>query len=313
MEKTAVIYVSQPEKFIGRAIVRVLEREGYKFIVGRSGGEPDLTDRTAVSEFFRMHRPEYVFLCAGKTAGIEGNINYPADLMLNNLQVQCNVMEAAHGHGVRKLVYLASSCCYPRDCSQPMKEEYLLSGKLEPTNESYAIAKISGIKLCEAFRKQFGTLFVAAIPANCFGPGDSFDPANSHVIAALIQKMHLSKQNGEKDVDIWGTGSPVRDFIYVDDLAGACIFIMKSMDIASTVNIGSGSPVSIRELAELIKNTVGFQGNLRFDTEKPDGMPEKVLDTSIMDSMGYRNKTDFVKALGKTYEWFLENIAIRGG
>lgn len=306
MEKHARIYVAGGQTLIGAAILHELERQGYVNIVGRLGGEPELTDAAQVDTFFARTAPNYVFLAAGKSGGIQANQKYPAELMLDNLLVECHVIHSAYRYGAKKLLYLASSCSYPKHCPQPMREDTLLTGSLEPTNEAYAVAKIAGIKLCQAYRQQYGVNFIAGIPANAFGPGDDFDLENSHVLAALIRKMHEAQELGLGSVDIWGTGSPEREFIFTDDLAGACIFIMREYNSSEPINIGSGSDLSIKELAELIKEVVGYSGKLHFDTSKPDGMPSKALDSSKLTEMGWRPRTHFRSALSATYDWFLD-------
>ena len=306
MEKRAKIYVAGGQTLIGAALLRQLEQRGYINILGRPGEEPDLTDAAQVDAFFARTAPEYVFLVAGRSGGIGANQKYPAELMLDNLLVECHLIHSAYRYGVKKLLYLASSCSYPKHCQQPMQVESLLTGPLEPTNEAYAVAKIAGIKLCQAYSQQYGANFISGIPAAAFGPGDDFSLEGSHVIAALIRKMHEAKTLGASSVEIWGTGTPRREFIFADDLADACIFIMREYDNPKPINIGGGSDVSIGELAELIKEVVGYKGQLRFDTSKPDGMPLKVLDSSQLSSIGWRLKTPFRSALSETYNWFLQ-------
>ena len=306
MERNSRVYVAGGETLIGAAILRQLERQGYRNIVGRPGEEPDLTDGRAVDDFFSRQLPEYVFMAAGKSGGIEANRKYPAELMLDNLLVGCNVIHNAHRYGVKKLLYLASSCSYPKHCPQPMRVESLFTGPLEPTNEAYAVAKIAGIKLCQAYRQEYGANFIVGIPANAFGPGDDFSPDNSHVIAALIRKMHEAKVASSASVEIWGTGTPRREFIFADDLADACLFVMQGYDGAEPINLGVGTDLSIAELAELVKETVGYVGGLRFDTSRPDGMPVKVLDSSRLIAMGWRPATPFRKALAVTLRAFLQ-------
>jgi len=306
MEKHARIYVAGGQTPIGAAILRELERQGYMNIVGRPGEESELTDAAQVDTFFARTAPDYVFLAAGKSGGIEANQKYPAELMLDNLLVECHVIHSAYQYGVKKLLYLASSCSYPKHCPQPMREDALLTGSLEPTNEAYAVAKIAGIKLCQAYRQQYGANFISGIPANVFGPGDDFSLEDAHVIAALIRKMHEAKELGLESVDIWGTGTPRREFIFADDLADACIFIMSRYDDVEPINLGSGSELSIKELAELIKEVVGYSAKLHFDTSKLDGMPLKVLDSSKLTEMGWRPRTHFRSALSATCDWFLD-------
>jgi len=309
MRKHAIIYVAGGQTPIGAAILRQLKQQGYTNIVGKPGEEPDLTDATSVDEFFSRLLPEYVFMAAGKSGGILPNQRYPADLMLDNLLVECNVIRAAYQHRVKKLLYLASSCCYPRHCPQPMRVESLLTGSLEPTNEAYAVAKIAGIKLCQAYRQQYGANFIIGIPANAFGPGDDFSPEDSHVIAALIRKMHEAKLSDAPFVEVWGTGTPRREFIYADDLADACLFIMQKYDDTEPINLGGGTDTSIGELAQLVKEVVGYEGELRFDRSRPDGMPLKVLDSSSLMAMGWNQVTSFRDAVSATYNWFREIIA----
>jgi GDP-L-fucose synthase len=306
MEKHARIFVAGSSTSTGAAILRQLNQQGYAEIVGGPGGEPDLTDASQVEAFFARTAPEYVFLVAGKSGGIAANQKYPAEFMLDNLLVGCHVIHSAYRHGVRKLLYLASSCSYPKQCPQPMREDALLTGPLEPTNQAYAIAKIAGINLCKAYNQQYGTRFISGIPANTFGPGDDFSLEDSHVVAALMRRMHEAKALGAESVEVWGTGAPCREFIYVDDLADACLFIMQKSDDLGPVNIGDGSSLTIRELAELIKEVVGFSGELRFNTSKPDGMPLKALDTSRLQGMGWQPKTSFYSGLLATYHWFLQ-------
>jgi GDP-L-fucose synthase len=284
-----------------------LEHRGYTRIVGKLGKEPDLTNPTQVDAFFTRASPEYVFLTAGKSGGIEANQKYPAELMLDNLLIECNVIHNAYCHGVKKLLYLASSCSYPKNCSQPLKEDSLLSGPLEPTNEAYAVAKIAGIKLCQAYCQQYGANFVCAIPATPFGPGDDFSPEDSHVIPALIRKMDEAKTCGAPSIGIWGTGSARREFIFAEDLADACLFLMNTYDDSQPINLGTGADLSIKELAEMIKDVVGYRGQLCFDPSKPDGMPVKVLDSSRLLNMGWQPKCNFKSSLKVTYDWFLEN------
>jgi GDP-L-fucose synthase len=275
--------------------------------VGKAEEEPRSSDPAQVEAFFARTNPAYVFLVAGDSGGIAANQKYPAQLMLDNLLTECIVIDNAHRYGVKKLLYLASSCVYPRHCPQPMAESWLLTGLLEPTNEAYALAKLAGIKLCQAYNRQYGTTFISAIPANIFGPGDDFSPEDSHVIAALIRRMHEAKNASWDAVDVWGTGSPQREFIFVDDLADACLFIMKQIgEKQNPINIGGGGVYSIKELAELIKRVIGYQGELRFDRTKPDGMPLKVLDSSTLEAMGWKPNTPFDTALVETYDWFLQ-------
>jgi GDP-L-fucose synthase len=306
MEKSAKIYVAGGDTFIGAPILHALEQQGYGNLVGRPGEEPDLADRAQVDAFFAQARPDYVFHTAGKIGGIGANQRYPAELMLDNLLVECHVIDSAYRHGARKLLYLANSCTYPRHCPQPMVVESLETGPTEPTSGAYSMAKLAGIRLCQAYRQQYGVNFISAIPANPFGPGDDFDVENAHVIGALIRKMHEAKNSGVTSVEIWGTGTPRRDFIYVDDLADACIFVMRGYDNPQPINLGGGLDISISQLAALIQEVVGYRGGLRYDTGKPDGAPLKLIDASQLHQMGWQPRTPFREALAATYHWFLK-------
>ncbi len=304
MQRESRLYVAGGETLIGSALLRELERHGYQNVVGRD--EPDLTDGKHVESFFTAIKPDYVFLAAGKSGGIGANQKYPAELMRDNLLIESHVIHSAQQHHVKKLLYLASSCSYPKHAPQPMQIESLLSGKLEPTNEAYAIAKIAGLELSQAYRQQYGVNFVGSIPANAFGMGDDFSLEDSHVIAALIHKMHEAKIKQTPQVEIWGTGAARREFIFADDLADACIFVMNHYDSAQPINLGSGDDVSIAQLAVMIKEVVGYSGELQFDASKPDGRPSKSLDSSVLFSLGWKPRTPFKEALQKTYKWFLE-------
>lgn len=306
MEKNSKIFIAGSETFIGKALFSELIRQGHTNVIGQTAGLIDLTNQLSVNAFFLEFNPEYVFLAAGKSGGIFANQKYPADLMINNLLVTCNVIQTAFHHKVKKLLYLASSCSYPRDCPQPMKVEQLLTGSLEPTNEAYSVAKISGIKLCQAYKQQYGADFIAGIPANVFGPGDDFSEENSHVIAGILRRMHEAKKSNSDTFKVWGTGKPRREFIYLDDLADACIYLMNRYDGLEPVNIGSGQDVSIAELTQIIKDVTGYNGDISFDTSKPDGMPIKVLDTGTLKDLGWKPMWSFEDALRKTYSWFLE-------
>ncbi len=290
---------------IGGAILEELERQGYTNTVGGCGEEPDLTDAVKVDAFFARAVPEYVFLAAGRSGGIHANQKYPADLIRDNLLVECHVIHSAYRYGVKKLFYLASSCSYPKNCPQPMRVESLMTGKLEPTNEAYAVAKIAGMVMCQAYRQQYGANFIIGMPADTFGPGDDFSLEDSHVIPALIRKMHEAKSLSADSVDLWGTGRPRRDFIFAPDLADASIFIMQNYDNPCPINLGSGTSLSIKEAALLIQQVVGYQGVLSFDASKPDGMPLKALDSTILTSMGWKPRTPLRSALAVTYDWFL--------
>jgi GDP-L-fucose synthase len=298
------IYVAGGDTLIGAALLRQLHRQGYTSVIDPSN-EPDLTDAASVDAFFARARPECVFVAAGKSGGIEANRTYPATLLLDNLLVESHLIDSAYRHVVKKLLYLASACCYPKHAPQPMRIESLLTGPLEPTNEAYAVAKIAGMKLCQAYRQQHDANFIVGIPANAFGPGDDFSLENSHVVAALMRKMHEASGRHMPSVEIWGSGTPRREFIYADDLADACVFVMNHYDAAEPINLGSGVDVSIAELAMQIKAVVGYSGDLRFDPSKPDGMPLKALDSSVLLSLGWKPATPFRAALAMTYEAFV--------
>lgn len=307
MEKNAKIYVAGATTLVGAAIRRRLERGGYENFVGEPGDEPDLTDVSQVDAFFNRASPDYVFVAAGKSGGIRANQKYQAEMMRDNLLVACNLIHSSYHHRIKKLLYLASSCAYPRHCPQPMRVDSLLTGPLEPTSEAYALAKLAGIKLCQAYRLQYGAKFICGISADAFGPGDDFSLEDSHVVSALIRRIHEAKVAGAGSVAIWGTGAPKRDFIFVDDLADACIVAMNKYDDFEPINLGAGNEVSIKELAKLVREVVGYDGEFEFDTTKPDGMPLKVLDARELRAMGWSPRTPLRSALGATYEWFLQN------
>jgi GDP-L-fucose synthase len=306
MQHHQSIFVAGGHTLLGSALVRELERLGFRNVLGKDA-ETDLTSAAAVDAFFAEVKPEYVIVAAGISGGIQANIKCPADLMLDNLLLATHVIPAAFHYKVRKLLYLASSCSYPRDCSQPMQVEYLLTGPLEPTNEAYAVAKIAGIKLCQAYRQQYRANFITGIPSDAFGPGDDFSVENSHVVAALIRRMHEAKLARANSVVVWGSGTPKREFSFVDDVASACIFAMQHYDAAEMINLGGGTPTSIKELAETIREVVGFQGNLNFDTRKPDGMPVKLLDSSKVLSLGWRPRISLCAGLAATYAWYVNH------
>jgi GDP-L-fucose synthase len=308
MEKQTKIYIAGHRGLVGSAIFRKLEFEGFSNIVTRTSRELDLRNQTAVAEFFRQEKPQYVFLAAAKVGGILANFTYSAEFMYDNLAIQQNVIHQSYLQGVKKLLFLGSSCIYPRLAPQPMKEEYLLSGELEPTNEAYAIAKIAGIKMCQAYNRQYGTRFISVMPTNLYGPDDNFDLQTSHVLPALIRKFHEAKLKKQPFVEIWGSGSPRREFLYVDDLAEACLFLMKYYNSGEIINIGVGEDISIKDLALLIKKIVGFEGKLFYNTEKPDGAPRKLLDVSRLRGLGWSAKIDLPEGIQNTYRWFLENI-----
>lgn len=304
MEKESKIYVAGHRGLVGSAILHNLQEEGYNNIVIRTHRELDLCNQQEVRAFFEKERPEYVFLAAAKVGGILANSTYPADFIYNNIAIQIYAIHNAYLYGVKKLLFLGSSCIYPKFAPQPMKEEYLLTGILEPTNEPYAIAKISGIKMCQAYNRQYGTNFISVMPTNLYGPGDNFDLETSHVLSALIRKFHEAKLSGQP-VTVWGTGTPRREFLYVNDLAEACVFLMNCYDGEDIINIGTGLDISIKELAGFISEVIGYRGEIIFDTGKPDGMQRKLLDVTRINSLGWKAKTDLREGIEKTYKWYL--------
>lgn len=307
MKKTDKIYVAGHRGMVGSAIVRKLQKEGFENIVSRGSKELDLRNQAAVNAFFEEEKPDIVVLAAAKVGGIMANNTFRAEFLYDNLMIESNIIHAAYVHKAAKLLFLGSSCIYPKMAPQPLKEEYLLSGFLEPTNEPYAIAKIAGIKLCEAYRDQYGCNFISGMPTNLYGPNDNYHPQNSHVIPALIRKFHEAKIQNAPKVEIWGTGSPLREFLYVDDLADACFFMLQEYNDKMFVNIGSGTDLSIKELAETIKNVVGFEGELTFDSTKPDGTPRKLMDVSLLKSKGWKATTSLQDGLKLAYQDFLEH------
>ena len=307
MNKDDKIYIAGHRGLVGSAIVRNLEAGGYTNLVLRTSKELNLTSQTDVNKFFEQEKPDYVFLAAAKVGGIHANDTYPADFIRDNLQIQINVIDAAYRNNSKKLLFLGSSCIYPKFAPQPMKEEHLLTGELEPTNEWYAIAKIAGIKMCQAYKKQYGFNAISIMPTNLYGPGDNFNLENSHVLPALIRKFHDAKENSLPQVEVWGTGTPKREFLHVDDMADASVFLMKSYDGFDFVNVGVGEDVSIKELAEIVKDTIGFDGDLTFDTSKPDGTPRKLLDVTKLNEAGWKAKIDLNDGIKSTYQWFLDN------
>jgi len=302
MEKSSKIYVAGHKGMVGSAIVRKLQREGYNNLVLQTSSDLDLRNQAQVDFFFNSHKPEYVFLAAAKVGGILANNTYRADFLYENLMIESNLIHQSYVHKVKKLLFLGSSCIYPKMAPQPLKEEYLLSGFLEETNEPYAIAKIAGIKLCENYRRQYACDFISAMPTNLYGPNDNYDLNNSHVIPALVRKFYEAKRNGKSTVEIWGTGSPRREFMHVDDVADACLFLMNNYSGQSFVNIGTGSDLTINELASLIKNIVEFDGKIVFDQTKPDGTPQKLLDISKLKDMGWEYSIPLKDGLRKTFE-----------
>lgn len=309
MGSRAEVYVAGHQGLVGSAVVRALRARGEEPIV-RTRAELDLTSESAVSAFFQAERPRRVYLCAAKVGGIWANDRYPADFIRDNLQIQTHVIDAAYRNGCEKLLFLGSSCIYPKLAPQPIQEESLLTGPLEPTNSAYAIAKIAGIEMCKAYRKQYGLNAICAMPTNLYGPGDNFDLETSHVLPALIHKIHLAKEAGSTEVVLWGTGSPRREFLYVDDLASALLFLMDQYDGEEIVNVGTGEDLTIRDLAELIQEVVGWSGTLRFDPSKPDGTPRKLLDVTRIRSLGWRATTPLQEGIRLTYEWFRANWTV---
>jgi GDP-L-fucose synthase len=306
MQQHSRIFVAGHRGLVGSAIVRRLQADGFDNLLLRGRDQLDLTDRAAVDAFFAAEKPEVVILAAAKVGGIHANNSYPAEFLHDNLLLQDNVIDAAYRNGVQKLTFLGSSCIYPKLAPQPIKEEYLLTGPLEPTNEWYAIAKIAGIKLCQAYRRQYGFNAISLMPTNLYGPGDNFDLQNSHVLPALIRKFHEAKLRGDKDVVMWGTGTPRREFLHVDDLAAAVVHLTRSYESEEIVNIGVGEDISIRELAELVKDITGYQGEIVNDTSKPDGTPRKLLDVSRLHALGWEAKIPLREGVEATYRWFLD-------
>lgn len=307
MEKSSKIYVAGHRGLVGSAIVRLLQQQGYSNLVYRTHKELDLTDQQQVRQFFDQEKPVYVFLAAAKVGGIYANNTYPAEFIFSNLEIQNNIIHQSYLHEVKKLCFLGSSCIYPKLAPQPMKEEHLLTGKLEPTNEPYAIAKIAGIEMAKSYNRQYGTNYISVMPTNLYGPNDNFDLQNSHVLPALIRKFVEAKKNNAPSVVLWGTGTPRREFLYVDDMADACIHLMNSYDGSEFVNIGTGEEVTIVQLAEIIKSEVGFNGKLEFDSTKPDGTPRKLLDVSKLHGLGWKAKVSLRDGVKKTVEWYLAN------
>lgn len=302
MDKKSRIYVAGHRGMVGSALLRKLQKEGFENIITRTSSELDLTRQYDVEKFFEENRPDYVFLAAAKVGGILANNTYRADFIYKNLMIEANVIHASYLYGVKKLLFLGSSCIYPKMAPQPMKEEYLLTGPLEYTNEPYAIAKITGIKLCENYRKQYGCNFISVMPTNLYGPNDNYDLQNSHVLPALLRKFHTAKIKGLPYVEIWGTGTPKREFLHVDDLADACLFLMEKYDGDLWLNVGTGKDISIKDLALMIKEIVGYEGELKFDTTKPDGTPRKLLDVSRIHALGWKHKIELDTGIRMVYE-----------
>jgi GDP-L-fucose synthase len=308
MHRSARIFVAGHRGLAGSAICRRLRQAGYENLILRSSSDLDLRNAAAVTPFFASEKPEYVFLAAARVGGIFANSQRPADFIYDNLAIQINVIEAARRFGVAKLQFLGSSCIYPKLAPQPIKEEYLLTGPLEPTNEWYAIAKIAGIKMAQAYRKQYGFRAIGLMPTNLYGPGDNFDLASSHVLPALMRKFHDAKETGARQVDVWGTGSPRREFLHVDDLADAALFLMQNYDDEQIINVGTGEDITIRELADLIAGIVGYDGKLVFDASKPDGTPRKLLDIGRLGALGWKARTSLADGIRSTYEWYRSHV-----
>ena len=306
--KDASIYIAGHNGLVGSAIVRALEKAGYNNLILKSSKELDLRNQSSVGDFYDQYKPQYVYLAAAKVGGILANDTYPAEFIYDNLMIETNLIHGAYHSGVKKLLFLGSTCIYPRMAPQPLKEESLLTGALEPTNEWYAIAKIAGIKMCQAYRKQYGCNFISAMPTNLYGPGDNFDLQNSHVLPALIRKFHEAKINDDKEVTIWGTGKPKREFLYVDDCATACVHMMDSYDAEGFLNVGLGEDISIDGLARVIKKITGFSGEIVYDSSKPDGTPRKLVDVTKLNSSGWNATIEINEGIALTYDWFVENI-----
>ena len=311
MEKKDKVFVAGQEGMIGSAILRRLKEDGFTNLVTRTPSAPNLTDQKSVFKFFMEEKLDYVFLAGAKVGGILANSRYPAQFIYHNLQVQTGVIHSAWKAGVKKLLFLGSSCIYPRDCPQPMKEEYLLSGKLEPTSEPYAIAKIAGIKMCQSYNSEYGTNYISAIPSDVYGPSDDFNPETGHVLPALINRIHQAKIGKEREVTVWGTGTPRRESLHVDDLADACIFLMNKYDESEMINVGSGEDLSIKELALLIRDVIGFKGEVAFDKSKPNGAPRKLLDTTKIRTLGWTPKISPERGIRETYQWYNNYLGAR--
>ena len=308
MDKKSKIYVAGHRGLVGSAIVRKLKQEGYDNLLTATSKELDLREQAAVRDFFAAERPDYVFLAAARVGGILANKTYPADFIYQNLMIEANVIESARIYDVKKLLCLGSTCIYPKMAPQPLKEEYLLTGPLEETNEWYAVAKIAGIKLCQAYQRQYGSKFISAMPTNLYGPGDNFDLQSSHVMPALIRKFHESKVANAPNVTVWGSGKPLREFLHVDDCADACLFLMQEYSDEGIVNIGVGEDVTIARLAEIVGDVVGYEGEIVYDSSKPDGTPRKLVDVSRINGLGWHAKTGLEDGVRSTYQWYLDNV-----
>lgn len=310
MNKNDKIYVAGHRGMVGSAILRKLQKEGFENIVTQTSAELDLRDQRQVKEFFETERPDYVFLAAAKVGGILANNTYRGEFLYDNLMIQNNVIHHSYRVGVKKLQFLGSSCIYPKMAPQPLREDYLLTGLLEPTNEPYAIAKIAGIKLCDAYRAQYGCNFISLMPTNLYGPNDNYDLKNSHVLPALLRKFHEAKVNGNKEVVVWGTGAPLREFLHVDDLAEACVFLMHEYNEPNLINVGTGEEINIKDLALLIKDIVGFEGELTFDTSKPDGTPRKLMDVGKLHKLGWKHKIGLKEGIAQVYQAFQKEVVV---
>lgn len=308
MEKESKIFVAGHNGMVGSAIVRCLEQNGYNNLILRTHKELDLTNQLGTEKFFEEQKPDYVFIAAAKVGGIHANNTYPADFIMENMLIECNIIKSAYKNQVKKLLFLGSSCIYPKTCPQPIKEEYLLTGPLEPTNEAYALAKISGIKMCQSYNKQYGTNYICAMPASLYGIKDTFDAFNSHVIPSMIIKIHKAKVKNNSVVELWGTGTPLREFLYVDDLANACFSLMQTYEGNDFVNIGSENEISIKELALTIKDVIGYTGDIVFDTSKPDGTPRRVLHNSKIKETGWAPKISIKEGIEREYKYYLDDV-----
>lgn len=308
MEKTDKIYVAGHRGLVGSAIVRSLKEKGYANVIGRTHRELDLCDQAAVRAFFEKERPDIVVLAAAKVGGINANNTKPAEFAYSNLQIQCNVIQSSHEFHVKKLLFLGSTCIYPRMAPQPIPEDALLTGPLEETNEAYAVAKIAGLEMCKFYKRQYGDDFISCMPTNLYGPYDNYDLEGSHVMPAMIRKFHEAKKAGKPSVELWGTGAPLREFLYVDDMADACVYLLENYSGEQHVNIGSGKELTIKELAELVKKTVGFEGDIVWNTEMPDGTPRKLTDVTKLHGLGWKHKVELEEGIAKAYAWFCENV-----
>ena len=308
MEKTDKIYVAGHRGLVGSAIVRSLKRQGYETVIGKSHKELDLTEQAAVRAFFEKERPDIVVLAAAKVGGINANNTSPADFAYENMQIQCNVIKCCHDYGVKKLLFLGSTCIYPKLAPQPIPEDALLTGELEKTNEAYAIAKISGMEMCRFYKMQYGDHFISCMPTNLYGPHDNYELQGSHVMPGMIRKFHEAKVNGAPTVELWGTGKPLREFLYVDDMADACVFLLEHYDGEQHVNIGTGRELTIAQLAELVKKTVGYEGEIVWNGDMPDGTPRKLADVSKLHALGWTHKVELEEGIKLAYDWFKENV-----